>query len=565
MSHAEPGFTEQDRQRLLRIGDRVEFIEACYRSVLGRQPDPASARRLLWQFRLRPFRARERILQALLASPEFREAQQLSHREQRRALEQQAAAQQRQLESLQQHAAEQRQQLAAREKQREELAQALAEERQAIEQERRSLRRQSEEYACKTQQLDQQNGERIRHAAQAGQFRQHYEVRARDEATRRTALETLLVGNYAHLLEQQDRKQFTHEAYRALLGRTPTDEELTRALQRLEWRTEQGQREVLAALLAEQAADCPSWTCTPPALPAAPDGRQKEPGDCRLCGGALAYRWTCPVMEGRYSADYYECLACQALQVPRPFWLDEAYRSEHLPLAYNPDGGRFARNFCAYACFVALARAELVAPGAPVLDFGGGYGLLARMLRSGGYQAWQYDPHVATPFLASEWTLPDLARLPPYSFDLVFALEVAEHLTEPHAVLGELARVVKPEGTLLLSTSIYEPGLHDSRWPYLATTWGQHVTFWSRRALLSTAGRFGFRSVGFFPGQEGTFILFSGLPEEVLLARLQTAAAVLREDTFPGSATSAWLATYPPYPPARPVVQVQSTTTARAA
>jgi SAM-dependent methyltransferase len=582
MSHAGRGFSDQDRERLLRIGDRVEFIRACYRAILGRQPDPSGARRFLWHWLLRPFGARQRILRALLASSEYREAQQHYHRERHRALEQQlelsrqhAAAQQRQLALVQQEAARQRQQLVACERQGEELARALArqrlgmeQERQAIEREReaiagerRSLRQQSEEYAAKAQQLEQQNGERIRHAAEAWQILRRYEARAVDEATRRGALETLLVSNHADLLEIKDREQFTQEAYRVLLGRTPSDEERTRALQRLEWRTEQGQREVLGAVLAERAAGCPA-PGAPPGLPAVSGGPAKEPGCCRLCGGELAYRWTCPVLEDRYSADYYECLACQALQVPRPFWLDEAHRSEHLPRASNPDAGRFARNFFAYTCFVALVRAGMVAPGAPLLDFGGGYGLLAQMLRSGGFQAWQYDPHVATPFLASAWALPDLAGVPPSSFDVVFALEVAEHLTEPHAVLAELTRVLKPEGTLLLSTGIYEPGVHDSRWPYLATAWGQHVTFWSRRALLTTAARFGFRSVGFFPGQEGFFILFSRLPEEVLLARLQRAAALLSEEQFPGSATSAWLRASPPYPPTGLLVQVQPATTA---
>src|SRR5262249_52969514 len=154
-----------------------------------------------------------------------------------------------------------------------------------------------------------------------------------------------------------------------------------------------------------------------------------------------------------------------------------------------------------------------------VLDFAGGYGILTQMLKSAGFEAWQYDPHVV-PFLAADRYLNDIHALPAESFDIVIALEVLEHLTDPEEMLRSVARILKPEGTLLLSTGIYRPGLHDRHWYYLATEGGQHITFWSEKALSSIAQRFGFRSLGYFPGADGFCILMSRLAADSLRERL---------------------------------------------
>ena len=105
------------------------------------------------------------------------------------------------------------------------------------------------------------------------------------------------------------------------------------------------------------------------------------------------------MLGGRHLAQYHECRACLSLQVVNPTWLDLAYAGESQPLANNPDQGRFARNFSAYSTFVALHEAGVTSERPVVLDFGGGYGLLAQMLKSGGYEAWQVDPYVPVPFL----------------------------------------------------------------------------------------------------------------------------------------------------------------------
>jgi ubiquinone/menaquinone biosynthesis C-methylase UbiE len=58
----------------------------------------------------------------------------------------------------------------------------------------------------------------------------------------------------------------------------------------------------------------------------------------------------------------------------------------------------------------------------------------------------------------------DLARLPfrDATFDIAISSHVAEHLTEPERVFGELARVLKPDGRLLILTP--------NRWHYVTVS-----------------------------------------------------------------------------------------------
>lgn len=75
------------------------------------------------------------------------------------------------------------------------------------------------------------------------------------------------------------------------------------------------------------------------------------------------------------------------------------------------------------------------------------------------------------------------------SLDLVFLLEVLEHLDYPDTALKEVSRVVKPGGYLVLGVP-REPlwrGLNMARLKYLKD-WGNttgHLNHWSKKALIS--------------------------------------------------------------------------------
>jgi 2-polyprenyl-3-methyl-5-hydroxy-6-metoxy-1,4-benzoquinol methylase len=107
-----------------------------------------------------------------------------------------------------------------------------------------------------------------------------------------------------------------------------------------------------------------------------------------------------------------------------------------------------------------------------------------------------------------EWPLPDAA------FDLVWAGEVIEHVTDTLGFISELRRVLRSGGTLALTTPVHTRlsllaialsparGSFDAHFDPL----GDHVRFYSRRSLLRLLSESGFHDVdvrargGLLPG-----------------------------------------------------------------
>jgi SAM-dependent methyltransferase len=106
----------------------------------------------------------------------------------------------------------------------------------------------------------------------------------------------------------------------------------------------------------------------------------------------------------------------------------------------------------------ALRAFEVLAipEGATVLDAPCGEGSLAATLRQAGYDAHGVDIKSAgTALLGRAYHDADLNGHLPFddtSFDVVFSIEGIEHLEDRYRYLRELHRVLKPNGTLILTT-----------------------------------------------------------------------------------------------------------------
>lgn len=99
----------------------------------------------------------------------------------------------------------------------------------------------------------------------------------------------------------------------------------------------------------------------------------------------------------------------------------------------------------------AIDLAPAPAPGARALDISAGDGLSTGILTKRGWNVIATERRTTRP----GWVAADLNDDLPFrdsEFDLVLMLEVIEHLPDiPHA-LGEVARVLKPGGTAILTT-----------------------------------------------------------------------------------------------------------------
>jgi hypothetical protein len=201
---------------------------------------------------------------------------------------------------------------------------------------------------------------------------------------------------------------------------------------------------------------------------------------CSLCGSRADFLCRQRVL-GKYDVAYFHCGRCDLIQTEEPYWLDEAYSSTMSAL----DTGAMARNLFCASLVPVFCRLLGVKGKHPCLDYGGGHGVLTRLLRDRGYDySWhdKYGPNLFARGFAGD---------PTSRYDLVTAFEVFEHLA---ATRDELTRLFQPRHKFLLVSTLLHAG-HQPGWWYYMPESGQHVSFYSRRTIEHVAGLFGYRAL----------------------------------------------------------------------
>ena len=205
---------------------------------------------------------------------------------------------------------------------------------------------------------------------------------------------------------------------------------------------------------------------------------------CRACDGPVRKAFDAQIL-GRYQVSYFRCMECDSLQSETPFWLEEAYDSAIVAT----DSGAVDRNLVSHAAIVAIA--ETLKIKGRLLDFGGGAGLLCRLLRDSGYDAYVHDRY-ADPVYARAFKV-DFDTIPQHEISLLSAIEVLEHCAQPAADVGQL---LQKRPKVLVATTVPYRG-EGADWWYLGLQTGQHVFFYSRKALVGLAERSGYHYQGF--------------------------------------------------------------------
>jgi hypothetical protein len=218
---------------------------------------------------------------------------------------------------------------------------------------------------------------------------------------------------------------------------------------------------------------------------------------CRLCGSEALPQFSLLVLH-KYEVQYFLCSGCKSMQTEEPYWLEEAYSA--------PSPARSGDRSTANLNDLDTGAAQRVLSNLPatmrvakalnarnIVDRGGGDGLLCRLLRDHGLNAFVNDPH-ASPTYAPSFTIPDFDRP-----DLMTAFEVFEHLSHPAQELGEM--FARAPGALLATTLTYSGQGPD--WWYLIPTTGHHIFFYSEEALQLIAERHGYELM-----RPGGYILF---------------------------------------------------------
>jgi SAM-dependent methyltransferase len=193
---------------------------------------------------------------------------------------------------------------------------------------------------------------------------------------------------------------------------------------------------------------------------------------CAFCFAPALYRWTLAEFEQRiYNAEY--------VQVD-PDYLDARPRANASSLL--PAFGKVKDSF-------------------NHLDYGGGSGLLSRLLRESGWNSVSYDPFVDRST--------DVRQLG--TFDMITAYEVFEHVPDVEALMSDLCSLLAPSGIVLFSTLLSDENLLPNQritWWYASPRNG-HISLFSRRSLEIVAQKRGMQFRSFSPGFH---ILFTQIP-----------------------------------------------------
>lgn len=135
------------------------------------------------------------------------------------------------------------------------------------------------------------------------------------------------------------------------------------------------------------------------------------------------------------------------------------------------------------------------------LDYGGGSGLLAKILGESNWRSTSYDP-----FVDKSLGVAQLGK-----FDLVTAFEVFEHVPDVRELMSNLRALLSPSGLVLFSTLLSDGNIHSGQKPswWYASPRNGHISLFSRNSLAILAQNNGFNFGSF---SAGFHVLFTNVP-----------------------------------------------------
>ena len=196
---------------------------------------------------------------------------------------------------------------------------------------------------------------------------------------------------------------------------------------------------------------------------------------CLICDSQRELLFEIRVL-GKYQAEYCRCTNCHFVSCVNPFWLQESFTSNLNDL----DIGSVDRCLIV-ADFVESYIRSVKIRTARFLDWGGGYGLLARIMRDRGLDFSSHDIYARPLFVEPTEILES------ETFELVTLSEVVLHLTDPIPVF---TKILESTNTVVF-TAVIAPDIIPIDWWYLMPDTGHHVAIYHRETLQALARRLG--------------------------------------------------------------------------
>lgn len=204
--------------------------------------------------------------------------------------------------------------------------------------------------------------------------------------------------------------------------------------------------------------------------------QMSENMNCTICG-ANSRIFSNAVLLRKYTVSYYRCENCGFVRTEEPYWLNEAYSD----VINRCDVGLVSRNIDLYNKATAVLL-TIFNPDGKFVDYGGGYGLLVRLMRDAGFDFYRYDKHCENIFAQ------DFEAEFDSQFELLTAFEVFEHLVNP---LEEIEQMFSLSKNILFTTEILPidcPKPYE--WWYYIPEYGQHISFFTMKSLSVIADKY---------------------------------------------------------------------------
>lgn len=200
---------------------------------------------------------------------------------------------------------------------------------------------------------------------------------------------------------------------------------------------------------------------------------------CKICNSESRHAKTLTV-RNTHQAEYYLCQSCGFMFIDNPTWLTEAYEA---PINIT-DTGYVMRNV--YLSRKTLILCSLIfGTNKTYLDYGGGYGMLTRLMRDYGLH-FLWDDIYTKNLFAQGFEYKKEQNTP---IELLSTFECFEHLPNPKEEIDKMFSITK---NIFFSTVLLpEETPPASDWEYYGLNHGQHVAFYSKESLSYIAKQHG--------------------------------------------------------------------------